>query len=337
MRIDLNRAGARGLKFVWQANALGDKRGASIDTLQHPGESSRVDDIGLDRVDRYAQGRRFIYIDPARSGIAGSPDPTITGEENSLVMFGVNRNSPSTEAQKVVRKAVRSAVDTRKSLAKIGAFPNAVATAKCGNINGVIDRIDDYTGDVDGARSEKAAFPMPAVVKRSIETAARKRACVDERWLLRIEGNAAWRSGRQSLRAAIVPIATAIVSNEQPAVIRREEHVSVVGRIDSEACPFWQRQSFSCLQATLRQFEARRSSSSESFVVAGRSNTPSKLVPAKTDPSSPTLRTRPNPSDIFVLVQVAPSSLLTETPCVAVPAYKRSPAFRQRQDNTDDR
>src|ERR1700723_106079 len=101
----------------------------------------------------------------------------------------------------------------------------------------MIHGIDGYTGDVDGARSEKAAFPMPAVVRRSIETAARERACIDKFWLLRIERNATWRSGRQSLRAAIVPIATAIVSNEQPAVIRREEYVSVVGRIDSQRVP----------------------------------------------------------------------------------------------------
>ena len=145
--------------------------------------------------------------------------------------------SPSTHAQKVVRKAARSAVDACKGLAKIGAFPNAVATAKCRKINGVIDRIDSYTRNVDGARSEKAAFPMPAMVRRSIETAARERARVDKFWLLRVEGNAAWRSGRQSLRAAIVPIATAIVSNEQPTVIRREEHVSVVGWIDCQRVP----------------------------------------------------------------------------------------------------
>ena len=78
---------------------------------------------------------------------------------------------------------------------------------------------------------------MPAMVERSIETAARERACIDKGWLLWVEGNAAWRSGCQTVRAAIVPIATAIVSNEQPAVIRGEEHVSVVGRIDSQRVP----------------------------------------------------------------------------------------------------
>src|SRR5580658_3458117 len=175
-RIDLNRPSPRGLKSVRQADALGGKRRTGIDTLQHPGESARVDDIGLDRVDSYAQGRRLIHIDPARPGIARSPDPAITGKENSLVVFGINRNSPSTHAQKVVRKAARSAVDACKGLAKICAFPNAVATAKCRKINGVIDRIDSYTRNVDGARSEKAAFPMPAMVGRSIETAPRERA-----------------------------------------------------------------------------------------------------------------------------------------------------------------
>src|SRR3984957_2717736 len=116
------------------------------------------------------------------------------------------------------------------------------------------------------------------------------------------------------------------VTNNPPSFVEKNTCPWLAGSIPS-AWPFWQWQSFSCLQATLRQFEARRSSSSESLVVAGRSNTPSELVPAKTDPSSPTLRTRPNPSDIFVFVQLAPSSLLTETPWVAVPAYKRSPLF----------
>ncbi len=179
-RIDLNRASARGLKSVRQPIALGDKRRAPIDTLQHPGEGSRVDDIGLDRINGHAQGRRLIYIDPAGPGIGGSPDPASTGKENSLVVLGVNRNSPSTEGQEIVRKAARSAVDTCKGLAKICAFPDAVAAAKCRNINGMIDRINGDTGNVDLARSKKATFPMPTMVTRSVETAAGKRSRIDK-------------------------------------------------------------------------------------------------------------------------------------------------------------
>src|ERR1700722_9521708 len=78
---------------------------------------------------------------------------------------------------------------------------------------------------------------MPAVVRRSIETAARERACIDKSWLLWVEGNTTGRPGCQSFRAAILPIATAILSNEQSAVIRGKEHVSVVGRIDSQRVP----------------------------------------------------------------------------------------------------
>src|ERR1700688_497142 len=103
------------------------------------------------------------------------------------------------------------------------------------------------------------------------------------------------------------------VTNKPPSLVEKKTCSWLVGSIP-RACPFWQLHFFSWSQATLRQFEVRRSFSSDSLVGAECSNTPSKLVPAKTDPSDPTLRTRPNPSDIPVLVQVAPSSLLTETP-----------------------
>ena len=121
---------------------------------------------------------------------------------------------------------------------------------------------------------------MSAVVTRAIETSAGKRPCIHTFRFLRVEGYATWRSRCQSFRATIFPTAAAIVSNQQAAIIGGEEHV--IGgcpdqfrarvRSGSGSLPF-------VCQATLRQFEARRSSSSESFV-AVRSNTPSKLVPA---------------------------------------------------------
>jgi hypothetical protein len=89
-----------------------------------------------------------------------------------------------------------------------------------------------------------------------------------------------WRPGRQSALAAIIPIATAPASNEQAAVILGEEHVFVVGRVNSQRVPVLAPAVFQLFPATLRQREVRRSSSSESFVDAVRSNTPSKLVPA---------------------------------------------------------
>src|ERR1700722_17865501 len=134
-------------------------------------------------------------------------------------MLGVNGNSSSTEGQKVVWKASLSAIYPCKRLAKILAFPDAVAAAECRNINGVIDRVNGDTGNVERARSKKSTFPMPAVVTRSIETSAGKRACIYKACVLWIEGNATWRSGCQSVLATILPIATAIASNEQAAII----------------------------------------------------------------------------------------------------------------------